>query len=129
MRFRRDCAGSDSPRAQPSGHARPWEAATALSAEVGVSTLRQSSHLLLRHWWPGAAAAALVSRRARRAVAAAMVWDLLDHRQIPAAQAPEAFVARRLDDLAYGAGLWWGAVRARSIRVLVPRITGLWRRS
>ena len=30
-----------------------------------------------------------------------------------------------LDDLAYGAGLWWGAVRARSARVLVPRITGL----
>ncbi|GAF49472.1 hypothetical protein RW1_085_00160 [Rhodococcus wratislaviensis NBRC 100605] len=58
-----------------------------------------------------------------------MVWDLLDHRQIPAAQAPEAFVARRLDDLAYGAGSWWGAVRARSIRVLVPRITGLRHRS
>ena len=103
--------------------------ATALTAEVRVSTLRQGSHLLLRHWWPGAAAAALVSRRARRAVAAAMVWDLLDHREVPAAQAPEAFVARRLDDLAYGAGLWWGAVRARSARVLVPRITGLRRRS
>jgi mycofactocin system glycosyltransferase len=102
--------------------------ATELTGEVAVSTLRQGSHLLLRHWWPGAAAAALMSRRARRAVAAAMVWDLLDHREVPPAQAPEAFVARRLDDLAYGAGLWWGAARARSARVLVPRITG-WRRS
>ncbi|MEP9362705.1 mycofactocin biosynthesis glycosyltransferase MftF [Nocardioides sp. CN2-186] len=99
--------------------------ATELTAEVAVSTLRQGSHLLLRHWWPGAAAAALVSRRARRAVGAALVWDLLDHREVPAAQAPEAFVARRLDDLAYGAGLWWGALRERSPRVLVPRITGL----
>lgn len=99
--------------------------ATALTAEVGVSTVRQGSHLLLRHWWPGAAVACLVSRRARRAVAAAMVWDLLDHREVPVARAPEAFVARRLDDLAYGAGLWWGAIRARSGRVLVPRITGL----
>ena len=54
-----------------------------------------------------------------------MVWDLLDHREVAAARAPEAFVARRLDDLAYGAGLWWGAVRARSARVLVPRVTGL----
>ncbi|MDF1605342.1 mycofactocin biosynthesis glycosyltransferase MftF [Nocardioides sp. YIM 152315] len=98
--------------------------ATALTAEVAVSTLRQTCHLLLRHWWPGAAAAGLVSRRARRAVAAAMVWDLLDHRDVPAARAPEAFVARRLDDLAYGAGLWWGALRARSLRVLLPRITG-----
>ncbi|GAA1780304.1 mycofactocin biosynthesis glycosyltransferase MftF [Nocardioides hankookensis] len=98
--------------------------ATELTAEVAVSTLRQGSHLLLRHWWPGAAAASVFSRRARRAVVAAMVWDLLDHREVPVAQAPEAFLARRLDDLAYGAGLWWGAVRARSARVLVPRITG-----
>jgi mycofactocin system glycosyltransferase len=98
--------------------------ATELTGEVAVSTLRQGSHLLLRHWWPGAAAATLVSRRARRAVAAAMVWDLLDHREVSPARAPEAFVARRLDDLAYGAGLWWGAARAHSARVLVPRITG-----
>jgi len=99
--------------------------ATELTAEVGVSTLRQGSHLLLRHWWPGAAVACLVSRRARRAVAAAMVWDLLDHREVPVTRAPEAFVARRLDDLSYGAGLWWGALRARSVRVLVPKVTGL----
>jgi len=99
--------------------------ATALTAEVSTSTLRQGSHLLLRHWWPGAAVAALVSRRARRAVVAALVWDLLDHRNLRPAKAPEAFVARRLDDLAYGAGLWWGALQARSARVLVPRVTGL----
>jgi mycofactocin system glycosyltransferase len=99
--------------------------ATELTAEVAVSTLRQGSHLLLRHWWPGAALAAVVSPRARRAVGAAMLWDLLDHREVPPSQAPEAFVARRLDDLAYGAGLWWGAARAHSARVLVPRITGL----
>ena len=99
--------------------------ATELTGEVAVSTLRQTSHLLLRHWWPGAALACLVSRRARRAVAAAMLWDLLDHREVTPAKAPEAFVARRLDDLAYGAGLWWGALRERSARVLVPRVTGL----
>jgi len=29
-------------------------------------------------------------------------------------------VARRLDDLAYGAGLWWGALRSRSPRALLP---------
>lgn len=98
--------------------------ATELTAEVAVSTLRQGSHLLLRHWWPGAMVAATCSRRSRRAVAAALVWDLLDHREISPSRAPEAFVARRLDDLAYGAGLWWGAARARSARVLVPRITG-----
>ena len=88
--------------------------------------MRQTSHLLLRHWWPGAFVAATVSRRARRALVAAAVWDLLDHREVAPAQAAEAFAARRLDDLAYGAGLWWGAVRERSARVLVPRVTG-WR--
>jgi hypothetical protein len=31
---------------------------------------------------------------------------------------------RRLDDLAYGAGLWWGALKARSPRVLMPRSPG-----
>ena len=87
--------------------------------------MRQGAHLLLRHWWPGAAVAALVSRRARRAVAVAMVWDLFDHREAPASRALEGFLARRADDLAYGAGLWWGALRARSARVLVPRVTGV----
>lgn len=99
--------------------------ATSLTREVAVSTLRQGSQLLLRHWWPAAAGGVLVSRRARRAVAAALVWDLLDHRGMPPARMPEAFVGRRLDDLAYGAGLWWGALRAGSGRVLVPKITGL----
>lgn len=99
--------------------------ATSLTGEVAVSTLRQGSQLLLRHWWPAAAGGVLVSRRARRAVAAALVWDLLDHRGMPPARMPEAFVGRRLDDLAYGAGLWWGALRAGSGRVLVPKITGL----
>jgi mycofactocin glycosyltransferase len=28
--------------------------------------------------------------------------------------------ARRLEDLAYGAGLWWGALRARDPRALLP---------
>jgi mycofactocin system glycosyltransferase len=102
--------------------------ATALTVEVGTSTVRQASHLVLRHWWPAAAAAALVSRRGRRAVGAALVWDLLDHADVGLRRAPEAFVARRLDDLAYGAGLWWGALRARSARALVPRITGPRRR-
>jgi hypothetical protein len=31
-------------------------------------------------------------------------------------------VGRRLDDLAYGAGLWWGSLKARSFRALVPRL-------
>ena len=34
---------------------------------------------------------------------------------------PTALAGRRLDDLAYGAGLWWGAFRRRSPRCLAVR--------
>jgi len=34
-------------------------------------------------------------------------------------------LARRLDDLAYGTGLWAGALRARSPRALVPAFRGI----
>jgi hypothetical protein len=30
---------------------------------------------------------------------------------------------RILDNLSYGAGVWWGALRLRSLRCLVPAIT------
>jgi hypothetical protein len=93
-----------------------------LGLEVAVRGLgwgvRQESALLLRHWWPAAAVAGCVSPAARRALLSALVVDAVcaDRRTGPA-----GLVARRLDDLAYGAGLWVGAVRARSGRCLVPR--------
>jgi hypothetical protein len=31
-------------------------------------------------------------------------------------------VLRRLDDLAYGAGVWFGVIRGRSLRALIPKI-------
>jgi hypothetical protein len=75
-----------------------------------------------RHHWPLALAAAVASRRARRAAAAVAVADAVlawwPHR---AAVGPLRFAAaRRLEDLAYGAGLWAGAVRARDARALLP---------
>jgi hypothetical protein len=76
----------------------------------------------LRSHWPVALGAALVSRRARRALGAAAALDAAagwwPHR---GAIGPLRFAAaRRLDDLAYGAGLWTGALRAGSARALVP---------
>jgi hypothetical protein len=37
---------------------------------------------------------------------------------------PGHVAARRLDDLAYGAGLWWGALRCRTAEPLRPVGTG-----
>ena len=88
--------------------------------------VRQESALLLRHWWPLTAVVAMRSSAVRRALATALVVDAVvalmerppqgDHLG-PGTQ----FLGRRLDDLAYGGGLWWGALRARSLRVLLPR--------
>jgi mycofactocin system glycosyltransferase len=97
----------------------------ALLAAKGLSAVvSQTAQLVLRHWWPLTAVAVPFSSRARRTlVAAALVDVVLTPR--PTGVPWLAFVAsRRLDDLAYGAGLWAGAVRARSARALAPRLTG-----
>ena len=110
-------------------HVLPDQAAAPAAARIAVRgfgwALRQESALLLRHWWPATVAAALVSRRVRRAVAAALVVDLVvvlrETDGLPQSDLFGHLVARRLDDLAYGAGLWWGAARTRSVVALGPR--------
>jgi mycofactocin system glycosyltransferase len=88
-------------------------------------TLRQESALLLRHWWPATLAGAVVSRRVRRAVMGALVVDAAVAIVIerPRVDPVTGWVGRRLDDLAYGAGLWLGALRARDLRCLAIRVT------
>ncbi|MFI5624799.1 mycofactocin biosynthesis glycosyltransferase MftF [Nocardioides sp. NPDC051685] len=84
-------------------------------------SLRQESALLLRHWWPLTLVACLPSRTARRMVLAALVVDTaVAFRETDVR--PATLLGRRLDDLAYGTGLWVGAARAGSVRCLTPRI-------
>lgn len=87
-----------------------------------VTALAQGFALLLRHWWPLTAIAAVGSRRVRRAVAVAALADTAwEYARTRPRLDPVRFgLARRLDDLAYGAGVWWGAIRARSPRALLP---------
>lgn len=109
-------------RALPDTPARPLLAAQ-LAGQGAGWTVRQGAALLLRHWWPATAVAALVSRRIRRAVLVAVAADLFSYRRHRHdVGALEYLAARRLDDLAYGAGLWTGALRARSTRALRPRL-------
>ncbi|CRK56118.1 Mycofactocin system glycosyltransferase [Alloactinosynnema sp. L-07] len=85
--------------------------------------LRQESSLLLRHWWPAALAAAVWSRSIRRAIVTATVVDLIAATLEGVRLRPiAAFFGRRIDDLAYGGGLWWGSIRARSPRALAVRL-------
>lgn len=84
--------------------------------------VRQEAGLLLRHWWPLAALAAPVSRQVRRALLSAVFVDLFVFlRERTGVDPLTALAARRLDDLAYGSGLWWGAIRHRSPRCLLLR--------
>jgi len=100
----------------------PVRLAALLTGNGVLAALAQASALLLRHWWPIAAIACIVSRRMRRAVLLAAVVDVaVEYRRTDARLDPVRFgVARRLDDLAYGAGVWWSAIRSRSGAALRP---------
>ena len=99
--------------------------ATRLAARGLGWAVRQETGLLLRHWWPAAALAAPFSRAVRRALVSAVVVDLVTFlRERPGIDPLTVLLARRLDDLAYGSGLWWGAVRSRDPRCLRIRRTG-----
>lgn len=104
--------------------AHPIRLATELTANGAVASLVQLMALLLRHWWPAAAVAALFSQRLRRAIAVAHIADTaIEYARTGARLDPIRFgIARRLDDLAYGAGVWFSVVKGRSIRALLPNI-------
>ena len=105
---------------------RPVRTAATLTAVGAVSSLWQTASALTRHYWPVAVIAAVVSRRARRALLVAAVAEgLLDHHRTRPDLDPLRYIAaRRLDDLAYGSGVWLGAWRGRSLRALRPAVKG-----
>jgi mycofactocin system glycosyltransferase len=104
---------------------RPLLAAAALTPWALVSTGWQLGSALTRHWWPLTVLGCLVSRRVRRvALVAAVAEGVADRRRVQTELGPLAYtVAHRLDDLAYGAGLWWGAWRHRTSAPLLPALS------
>ncbi|NEB00908.1 mycofactocin biosynthesis glycosyltransferase MftF [Streptomyces sp. SID13726] len=106
------------------GTGHPYRLALRLTANGAVSALSQTSALLTRHWWPLAALGCAVSSRVRRATAVAALTDIaLEYRKDEAALDPVRYgVARRLDDIAYGTGVWFSALRGRSTKALRPRL-------
>ena len=104
--------------------AHPVRLGARLAAAGAAASVSQGIALIVRHWWPLTLAAALVSKRARRAAFVAAIVDVaLEYRRTGEGLDPVRFgVARRLDDLAYGFGVWLGALRGRSIGALKPDI-------
>jgi len=88
-------------------------------------SLRQESALLLRHWWPATIVGLASSRVVRQMVLSALIVDavVMTTLERPAIDPVTALAGRRLDDLAYGAGVWLGAMRARDLRCLAVRVT------
>ena len=102
----------------------PVRAATLLTLATLRSTGEQLGRCATRHYWPPAILAALLSKRARWLLLAGAVLDgLLDHKRCGRPQGlPAYLLLRRLDDLAYGTGLWAGAIRRRTVAPLLPRL-------
>ena len=101
--------------------------AARLIALSAIGTVTQTADAVTRHYWPLAVVACLLSRRARRTVAAIAVvegvvdWWRRRGRDPRSRPGLVGYVlARRLDDLAYGGGLWWGALRHRTVEPLRP---------
>ena len=107
------------------GTRHPHRLAARLTANGALAALAQTSALFNRHWWPLTVVGCLASRRVRRAAAVAALTDIaLEYRRDLAPLDPVRYgVARRLDDLAYGAGVWLSALKGRSTAVLRPRVT------
>ncbi len=91
---------------------------------------RQVASALTRVWWPLALLTALLVPRARLPLLAAATvpaaLDWLGHRgpDSPTQKMGLEYIALRLvDDAAYGAGVWLGALEQRSIGALAPKFT------
>lgn len=102
---------------------RPWPEAIRLTARAHLQGGRALARAMVGAWWPFSLAAAHW-RRARRAVlVAATVPSLVDWVTTRPQLDPLRWMALcAADDLCYGAGLWIGCWRARTVRPLVPRL-------
>src|SRR6516165_3400198 len=102
----------------------PVRAGALLTLAAVRGTAQQLTQCATRHYWPVAVLAAVVSRRARHVlITAAAIEALIDYRQKGLRLNPLAYLlVRRLDDLAYGTGLWRGAIRGRTAAPLIPRL-------
>ena len=107
---------------------QPTRIAAVLAAEGFVAGLWQLASALCRHYWPITLLAVLLSSRIRKialgmAVAEACS-DWYKHRELGGLDPVRYIFFKRADDIAYGTGVWSGALSARSIEALKPRLDG-----
>lgn len=124
--------GAKVARSMRSPEAAPRDVAVVAARGLGAAAL-QLAAAICRHYWPVAAVAAVLSPRFRQVVLLAAVLDgvadWLGHRSGAADDdevrpvGPIAYLLlKRLDDLAYGAGLWYSVLRNQTLVPLRPQI-------
>jgi len=103
----------------------------AVAAHGLWSAALQLASAICRHYWPLALVASVLSRRCRQAVLVAAVVDGVVDWASRHGNADDDtkrvglityVLLKRLDDIAYGTGLWTGVVRERHLGALKPRI-------
>jgi mycofactocin system glycosyltransferase len=103
----------------------------AVAAQGLWSAALQLSSAICRHYWPIALVAAILFRRCRQVVLVAAVvdgvvdWVARNGNADDDAQRVGLFaylLLKRLDDIAYGVGLWTGVLRERHLGALKPQI-------
>lgn len=108
----------------------PMEVAVVAAHGLWSAALQLAS-AICRHYWPIALVAALVSRRCRQVVVVAAVLDGVFDWVTRNGNADDDtkrvgvftyILLKRLDDIAYGLGLWSGVVRERHAGALKPQI-------
>ncbi|MGB0875773.1 MAG: mycofactocin biosynthesis glycosyltransferase MftF [Mycobacterium sp.] len=103
----------------------------AVAAQGLWTAARQLAAAICRHYWPLALIAAVLSKRCRRVVLVTAVLDgVFDWISRNGSADDETkpvglftyLLLKRLDDIAYGLGLWGGVVRERHAGALKPQI-------
>lgn len=82
-----------------------------------ITALGQGINLTVRHWVPGTVIASFFSRRTRRVLLISAAFDAVWEysRLKPGMRLLRFAAARRLDDIAYGLGVWSSAMRSGSL--------------
>ena len=102
----------------------PIATRTQLAWKGLVSTTRLLARAIMRAWWPLFFMASVVSLRLGVMLTfSAFVPPIVGLLRKKPGYPIRYLVIRILENLAYGAGVWAGAIRARSLRCLLPVIT------
>lgn len=103
-----------------------WRLALRLAGTGHLATGAAVATAARREWWPVGLAAALLSRRLRPAVAtAALLPPVVRWVRLRPTVPVASWIALHLaDDLAYGAGVWAGCLRRRTLAPLLPDLRG-----